>query len=59
MGRKQVMISGGFDPVHVGHIRMIQEASQWGSVIVVVNSDAWLKERKGMFLCPTNKELRF
>ena len=52
MGRKQVMISGGFDPVHVGHIRMIHEATQWGSVIVVVNSDAWLKRKKGYAFMP-------
>lgn len=47
MKNKTVMVSGGFDPVHVGHVRMIREASQWGEVIVVINSDAWLKRKKG------------
>ena len=37
MKRKKIMVSGGFDPVHVGHIRMIQEAAQWGDVIVVIS----------------------
>ena len=37
-----VMVSGGFDPVHVGHIRMIREAAKYGDVIVVANSDEWL-----------------
>ncbi len=35
-----VMVSGGFDPVHIGHIRMIMEASTHGDVIVVANSDS-------------------
>ena len=47
MSRKTIMISGGFDPVHVGHVRMIREAAQWGQVCVVINSDAWLKRKKG------------
>ena len=42
-----VAVSGGFDCVHSGHIRMIQEASQFGEVIVVLNSDAWLMRKKG------------
>ena len=41
------MVSGGFDPVHIGHIRMIREASQYGDVIVVANSDEWLYRKKG------------
>jgi cytidyltransferase-like protein len=45
--RKTVMVSGGFDPVHIGHIRMIREAAQYGDVIVVANSDDWLFRKKG------------
>jgi len=45
--RKTVMVSGGFDPVHIGHIRMIIEASRHGDVIVVANSDDWLYRKKG------------
>ena len=45
--RKTIMVSGGFDPIHVGHLRMFQEASKFGSVIVVLNSDDWLKRKKG------------
>ena len=45
--RPTVMVSGGFDPVHVGHIRMIREAAQFGNVIVVANSDQWLYRKKG------------
>jgi len=45
--RKTVMVSGGFDPVHIGHIRMILDASEYGDVIVVANSDDWLFRKKG------------
>lgn len=41
------MVSGGFDPVHAGHIRMILDAGKWGDVIVIANSDRWLFEKKG------------
>ena len=43
---KIVMISGGFDPLHVGHLRMIKSASKYGKLIVVINSDDWLRRKK-------------
>jgi cytidyltransferase-like protein len=49
---KKIMVSGGFDPVHVGHIRMIEEASKYGPVVVVINSDAWLMRKKGYVFMP-------
>jgi len=47
-----VAVSGGFDPPHAGHIRMIQEASQFGEVIVILNSDDWLLRKKGYVFMP-------
>ena len=48
IGKKNtVMVSGGFDPIHVGHVRMIRAAAQYGDVIVVANSDNWLFRKKG------------
>ncbi len=47
MPNKTVAVSGGMDPVHKGHVRMIQEASQFGDVIVILNSDDWLMRKKG------------
>ena len=44
---KVIMVSGGFDPIHVGHVRMIVEASKYGDVVVVANSDDWLYRKKG------------
>jgi len=45
---RTVAVSGGFDPIHVGHVRMILEAATLGErVVVIANSDAWLKRKKG------------
>jgi len=46
------MLSGGFDPIHIGHIRMILAAAKLGSVIVVANSDDWLMRKKGYIFMP-------
>ena len=51
--RKYVMVSGGFDPIHVGHVRMIQEAARHGDgLFVVLNSDDWLRRKKGYVFMP-------
>lgn len=51
--RKVVAVSGGFDPIHVGHVRMIQAAAKIGDgVIVIANSDAWLERKKGYVFMP-------
>ena len=43
-----IILSGGFDPVHKGHIRMFREAANLGAqVIVGLNSDDWLIRKKG------------
>jgi len=52
MKKKRVMISGGFDPVHAGHVSMIRHAAKLGKVIVVVNSDSWLQRKKGYVFMP-------
>lgn len=46
--RKIVAVSGGFDPVHIGHVRMFNEAKKLGDYLVVIlNNDNWLKKKKG------------
>jgi D-beta-D-heptose 7-phosphate kinase/D-beta-D-heptose 1-phosphate adenosyltransferase len=50
--KKTIVISGGFDPIHPGHIAMIEDAAQFGEVHIVVNSDAWLIRKKGFFFQP-------
>ena len=42
-----IAVSGGFDPIHKGHVQMIREAAEYGQVIVVLNSDDWLIRKKG------------
>ena len=43
-----IILSGGFDPVHKGHIRMFREAANLGhQVIIGLNSDKWLTRKKG------------
>ena len=42
-----VAVSGGFDPIHIGHIRYIKEAARYGKVIVFLNTDEWLTRKKG------------
>jgi len=49
---KTIVISGGLDPIHIGHVRMIQSAAQLGEVTIVLNSDAWLKRKKGYVFMP-------
>ena len=49
---KTVCVSGGFDPVHIGHLRMMQEAAQFGQIVVIVNSDDWLQRKKGYVFMP-------
>jgi len=48
-----VTVSGGFDPIHVGHVRMIQEAAALGDeLVVIINNDNWLTKKKGYVFMP-------
>lgn len=43
-----VAVSGGFDPLHAGHVRLINEAKKLGTYLaVILNNDNWLKAKKG------------
>ena len=55
--RPTVMVSGGFDPVHAGHIRMIRDAANFGDVIVIANSDDWLYRKKGFIFMEWEKRV--
>jgi len=46
--KKVVAVSGGFDPLHIGHIRLFQEAKKLGDeLVVILNNDHWLRKKKG------------
>jgi D-beta-D-heptose 7-phosphate kinase/D-beta-D-heptose 1-phosphate adenosyltransferase len=50
---KLVAVSGGFDPVHIEHVRMFKEARALGDALVVIlNNDAWLRTKKGFAFMP-------
>ncbi len=54
--KKIVAVSGGFDPVHIGHVRMFNEAKKLGDVLVVIiNNDNWLKKKKGYAFMPESE----
>ena len=46
--KKVVIVSGGFDPLHIGHVRLFEAAKQLGDeLVVVLNNDVWLSGKKG------------
>ena len=48
-----VVVSGGFDPIHSGHIFYLLEAKKFGDrLIVALNSDEWLIKKKGKEFMP-------
>ncbi|MFZ1019432.1 MAG: adenylyltransferase/cytidyltransferase family protein [Minisyncoccia bacterium] len=54
--KKVVMVSGGFDPVHIGHMRLFQEAKKLGDeLIVVINNDNWKREKRKHVFMPDNE----
>jgi cytidyltransferase-like protein len=50
---KIVVVSGGFDPIHSGHIEYFKSAKEYGDkLIVALNSDDWLIKKKSKFFMP-------
>lgn len=54
---KTIVISGGFDPIHVGHLQMIKAAADLGDVYVALNSDNWVKRKKGYVFMPFKERM--
>ena len=54
--KKIVLVTGGFDPLHSGHIAYFKEAKKLGDILVVgVNSDPWLARKKGAPFMPLSE----
>ena len=47
-----IALSGAFDVLHPGHIRMIKGAEYFGKVVIFLNSDEWVRRNKGFLLMP-------
>ena len=53
---KIVLVTGGFDPLHSGHIAYFKAAKQLGNLLVVgINSDDWLTRKKGRSFMPVSE----
>lgn len=51
-----VAVSGGFDPLHIGHVRMFEEARKLGDkLVVILNNDNWLRAKKGFAFMPQHE----
>lgn len=56
---KITLVTGGFDPLHSGHIAYFKAAKELGDILVVgVNSDAWLTRKKGRPFMPWIERMR-
>lgn len=55
---KLAIVSGGFDPVHVGHVELLQKAREKAdSLFVIVNNDAFLERKKGKAFMPLKERI--
>ena len=53
-----IVVSGGFDPLHSGHINMFKQANELGPVWLLLNTDEWLQKKKGYnFLSYKEREI--
>jgi cytidyltransferase-like protein len=58
MINRVVLVTGGFDPLHSGHIEYLKAAKKLGNILIVgVNSDAWLTRKKGRAFMPGNERI--
>jgi D-beta-D-heptose 7-phosphate kinase/D-beta-D-heptose 1-phosphate adenosyltransferase len=50
-----VAVSGGFDPIHIGHVRYLKEAKKLGDrLVVIINNNNWLETKKDKFFMHEN-----
>ena len=55
-GKTVALVTGGFDPLHSGHISLLNSAANVGDKVCVgINTDEWLKRKKGKYLLPADE----
>jgi D-beta-D-heptose 7-phosphate kinase/D-beta-D-heptose 1-phosphate adenosyltransferase len=57
-GKKEIVVavSGGFDPIHPGHVRLFHEAKKLGDrLVVILNNDNWINAKKGHGFMPAKE----
>ncbi len=60
LSRKKIVVavSGGFDPIHIGHVRLFQRAKKLGDkLVVILNNDNWLMKKKGYVFMPQKERV--
>ncbi len=56
---KVALVTGGFDPIHSGHISYLDRARELGDQLIVgVNSDEWLVRKKGLYFLPRRERVK-
>ena len=53
-----VVVSGGFDPLHSGHISLFEEAAKYGKVLAIINNDNFLLRKKKYIFMPIAERLK-
>ena len=57
---KVSLVTGGFDPIHSGHLRYFERAKDFSDYLIVgLNGDPWLKRKKGTILSMLDRESRY
>jgi D-beta-D-heptose 7-phosphate kinase/D-beta-D-heptose 1-phosphate adenosyltransferase len=53
-----VAVSGGFDPIHIGHVRLFERARELGDeLVVILNNDHWLRAKKQHVFMPAHERM--
>lgn len=53
LAKQTIALSGGYDPIHPGHIRLINAAKHFAdNIVIILNSDAWLQKKHGVVFMP-------
>ena len=53
-----IVISGGFDPIHSGHIDLIRSSAKFGKIVVLLNSNAYRKVIPAKYLLQKYKRIQ-